>query len=128
MKLNLTPDCGNAPKKELIKNLTIHFASYDLKKAMPYLADQVTWTLVGEAPIVGKQNFREALEAMSGNKASELTIHTIITHGKEAAVKGEMLMQDGSSFGFADFYVFTSAKGQLVKSIVSYVIAKGNSI
>ena len=50
--------------------------------------------------------------------------HNIITHGKEAAVNGEMLMKDGNVFGFSDFYEFSSAKGSNVKSIVSYLIEK----
>lgn len=124
MKLNIKPDCANSPKRELVKNLTIYFASYDLPKAMSYLDPDVVWTLVGDEPIVGRGQFEKALQAMSQNKATELTIHSIVTHGKEAAINGEMIMEDGNVFGFSDFYEFTSAKGSKVKSIVSYVIQK----
>lgn len=124
MKLNIKPDCGNAPKKELIKNLTICFASYDIPQAMSYLDENVVWTLVGDEPVVGRSRFAAALQEMSQNKANELTIHSIITHGKEAAINGEMVMEDGHVFGFSDFYEFTSAKGSKVKSIVSYVVQK----
>ncbi|MEQ8582260.1 MAG: nuclear transport factor 2 family protein [Marinoscillum sp.] len=124
MKLNIATSCENAPKKELIKNLTIFFASYDIPQAMQYLADDVIWTLVGDKPIMGREQFAAALMEMAHNKASELTIHSIVTHGKEAAINGEMVMSDGSVFGFADFYEFTSAKGSQVKSITSYVVQK----
>ncbi|MCK0191466.1 nuclear transport factor 2 family protein [Arenibacter sp. F20364] len=124
MKLNIKPDCGNSPKKALVKNLTILFSSYDIEKAMDFLDDNVKWTLVGDESIIGKKQFRTALEEMSQNKALELTIHSIITHGKEAAVNGEMVMEDGNIFAFSDFYEFSSAKGDSVKSIVSYVIQK----
>lgn len=124
MKLNIKTDCGNSPKRELIKSLTIYFASYNLDQVKNYLDDNMTWTLVGEIPINGKKQFIKALEKMSHNKASELTIHSIITHGKEAAIHGEMLMEDGNNFGFSDFYEFTSVKANKVKSIVSYVIQK----
>jgi len=124
MKLNIKTDCGNSPKIELIKSLTIYFASYNLDQVKNYLDDNMTWTLVGEIPINGKKQFIKALEKMSHNKASELTIHSIITHGKEAAIHGEMLMEDGNNFGFSDFYEFTSVKANKVKSIVSYVIQK----
>lgn len=122
MKLRIKPDCGNAPKKELIKNLTIYFASYNIRKVMKYLDEDFKWTLVGDESIVGKETFGAALKKMSQNKATELTIHSIVTHGKEASVNGEMQMQDGNKFGFADFYEFSSAKGTLVKSILSYVV------
>ncbi|MEQ6118341.1 nuclear transport factor 2 family protein [Reichenbachiella sp. MALMAid0571] len=122
MKLNIKPDCGNAPKKELVKNLTIYFASYDIQKVMNYLENDIKWTLAGDEPIEGKERFGATLKEMSDNKVSKLTIHSIITHGKEAAINGEMLMEDGNTFAFSDFYEFSSAKGTKVKSIISYVV------
>jgi len=127
MKLNIRTSCENAPKKELIKDLTILFAAYDIPQAMQYLEDDVIWTLVGDEPIVGKEPFAAALMEMAHNKATELTIHSIVTHGKEAAINGEMVMGDGKVFGFADFYEFTSAKGSKVRSITSYVVQKVKS-
>lgn len=124
MKLNIKTDCGNAPKKEFIKDLTIAFASYDLDEVMPHLSDQIQWTLVGDETIVGKERFRSELEKMRGNKAVELSIFQIITHGREASIQGEMVMQNKNVFSFADFYEFTSASGKTVKAITSYVIKK----
>lgn len=123
MKVNVKPDCGNSPKKELLKNLTVHFASYELEAVMKFLEDDFQWHLVGDVPIIGKQAFITALEQMKHNKVRELTIFNIITHGKEAAVNGEMHMQDGGVYGFSDFYHFTRAQASMVKKIVSYVIA-----
>ncbi|MFH6982796.1 nuclear transport factor 2 family protein [Marinoscillum luteum] len=127
MKLNIRTSCENAPKKELIKDLTVLFAAYDISQAMQYLEDDVIWTLVGDEPIVGKEPFAAALMEMAHNKATELTIHSIVTHGKEAAINGEMVMGDGNVFGFADFYEFTSVKGSKVRSITSYVVQKVKS-
>jgi len=124
MKLNVQADCGNSPKKELIRDLTIYFASYEVEKAMDYMDEDVVWTLVGDEPVVGKEAFASELKQMMGNKATELTIYSIVTHGKEAAVHGEMIMEDGSVFGFADFYEFASAGSSKVKYIRSYVIHK----
>ncbi|MCB0661588.1 MAG: nuclear transport factor 2 family protein [Saprospiraceae bacterium] len=122
MKINIKPGCGNSPKIETIKNLTIYFASYDLEKMQAYFDDNICWTLVGNEPIIGKENFIAALREMSDNKASELTITSILTHGKEGAIQGIMKMDDGNEFGFADFYEFTSAGAKKVKSITSYVL------
>lgn len=79
MKLNIKADCGNSPKRELVKNLTIYFASYNLDQVKNYLEDNVTWTLVIDTPIKGMEQFIKTLEKMSHNKASELTIHSIVT-------------------------------------------------
>ncbi len=122
MKLICNPDCGNSPKREMVKQLTQYFAAYDIDKAMQFMATDVVWTLVGDVPIKGKDGFGSALKEMSTNKTKELTIHGVVTHGKEAAVHGELLMEDGNRFGFSDFYEFTSTKSSTVKSIRSYVI------
>ena len=107
---------------ELVKNLTIYFASYDLEKLTVHFDEKISWTLVGNEPIVGKEAFVAALNEMSSNKAAELTIHSIVSHGKEAAIHGIMKMEDGNEFGFADFYHFTSAAAKKVQSITSYVL------
>ena len=122
MKLNIQTDCENLPKKELIKNLTISFASYDFPQITKHLDKNVKWTLVGDKPILGRDAFMSALKEMSHNKVRELTIHSIVSHGNEATVNGEMILEDESQVGFSDFYEFDSAYNTLVKSIVSYVI------
>lgn len=123
MLIHLMPNCGNSPKAEIIKNLTIAFAEYNLDEAMSRMDPLVTWTLVGEPPIQGVDEFRAGLVKMKDNSVVELSIHNIITHGKSASVNGEMKMKDGKSYGFADFYEFTSAGGKKVKEIKSYVLA-----
>lgn len=123
MKTTIPSDCGNSPKNKLILDLTVAFVGYDLKVVEPYLEQDIHWTLVGDSTIEGKKEFLEALSQMISNPASELEIFQIVTHGKSAAVNGKMKMKDGSQYGFADFYIFTSATFKKVKSITSYVQA-----
>lgn len=124
MKTHIPSHCGNSPKNELILKLTLLFAQYNLDEAMKYMDNQVTWTLVGDQTINGKEDFKAELLRMKDNTVIELSIFQVITHGKSASVNGEMKMKDGKVFGFADFYEFTSASGKLVKSITSYVVVK----
>lgn len=124
MKTHIPSHCGNSPKNELILKLTLLFAQYNLDEAMKYMDNQVTWTLVGDQIITGKEDFKAELLRMKDNTVIELSIFQVITHGKSASVNGEMKMKDGKVFGFADFYEFTSASGKLVKSITSYVVVK----
>lgn len=121
--MKISPTINHSPKKQFIQELTVLFASYQVDKVKLYFADDIIWTLVGDAPIQGKEQFANALRRMAGNKATELTIHTILTHGKEATVNGEMVMADGKRYGFSDFYIFTSAGAKIIQSITSYVIS-----
>ncbi|SHO60821.1 hypothetical protein [Algoriphagus zhangzhouensis] len=123
MKTNIPSDCGNSPKNKLIADLTIAFVGYELNKVEPFLDEDIQWTLVGDITIDGKKEFLESLSQMISNPASELEIFQIVTHGKSAAVNGKMKMKDGSQYGFADFYIFSSASFKKVKSITSYVQA-----
>ncbi len=122
MKVNISPENENSTKKKWIKEMTILFVSYQIAELSHYFADDIVWTLVGDKPIEGKENFTEALSQMSGDKATELNIHDIISHGKKAAIHGEMKMSDGTSYGFSDFYEFTNMGASLVQSITSYII------
>lgn len=121
MKVYTNPNCGNAPKQQLIKELTIYFCSYELDKAREYLDEHVEWTLVGDKPVKGRDKFLSYLNEMSDNSAVELSINSIVTHGKEGAVSGEMKLKDGSVFAFGDFFTFNSASFKKVKTIVSFV-------
>ena len=59
---------------------------------------------------------------MKSEKAAELTIDQILSHGKEGATNGIMKMQNGKKYAFSDFYKFKGAKGVKIKFITSYVI------
>lgn len=126
MKTIAPAHCGNSPKMALALKLTEAFASYSLDQVAAYLSEDIVWTLVGDAPIAGKENFLAALREMSDNPTQELRIHQVLSHGKEAAIRGEMLMADGNTYGFADFYEFTSAGSERVKRIDSFVISLRN--
>ena len=51
-----------------------------------------------------------------------MTIHAVITHGREGAINGEITMTDGHRYAFCDIYRFNSAKGNQIKAMTSYII------
>jgi hypothetical protein len=118
MKIAIKTDCGNAPKKEFIKELNIAFA----RIGMPYLLGEIVWKMVGDKIIVGKDKFETALTEMENAKSSELVLNRILTHGKEGAASGVIKMEDGKNYEFADFYEFSGAKGTKIKSIISSIV------
>lgn len=122
IKITVDADCGNAPKKEFLKELNIAFAKGNSNFLAECVTDHIIWNIVGDKKIEGKEKFIEELEKMKSKKASELILDRILTHGKEGAVSGIIRMQNGENYAFSDFYEFSGAKGVKVKSITSYVI------
>ncbi|WP_339677977.1 nuclear transport factor 2 family protein [Cyclobacterium marinum] len=120
-KLTITPDCANSPKKEFLKTFNESFASGNASYICSHVSDDIVWEIHGDKSIRGKQNFSKEIHAMKHNIADELIIHTIITHGKEASVNGEIKMGN-STYAFCDVYRFTSAGNTQIKEIQSYVI------
>ena len=121
-KLTVTPDCGNAPKKAFLRDFNVAFARADIPTLLASVTDDFHWETVGEKRIAGKAAFAAALEEMKQHTAAELVIDKIITHGREAAVSGTIVMGDGKHFTFAEIYTFRGAKGDSIAALTSYVV------
>lgn len=114
-------DCGNAPRKQVLRDLNIAFAQGDVDAVLDMVRDNIVWNIVGERRIEGIDEMRSALNAMKEVEAKELHIHHIITHGSEAALHGTITMADGSRWAFCDVYVFAGfSKTAKLKEITSY--------
>lgn len=122
MKIKLSPDCGESPKHELLKNITISFAQFDLENLREYMEEDISWTLIGDSTIDGRDTFLKCLAETSDNKVAELSIYNILAEGFKAAINGKMIMENGDVFGFSDYYLFSLNGGSKIKSITSYVI------
>ncbi|GET25548.1 nuclear transport factor 2 family protein [Prolixibacter sp. NT017] len=121
-KITVGADCGNAPKREFLKEINIAFAKGNEDFLIDSVTDTIVWNMIGDRIIEGKETFKKELEKMKAEKVSELILDRILTHGKEGAVSGVMKMQNGKTYAFSDFYEFSGAKGVRVKSISSYII------
>ncbi len=123
LKIDVKPDCENAPKKQLLRDFSIAFSEENIPFILDRVTDDIHWRIVGDKVISGKPAFAAALEEMKGVKTTGLTIHRIITHGAEAAVDGEVIVEDGKKYAFCDVYLFAGARGDRIKALTSYVIA-----
>ncbi|MBO6621705.1 MAG: nuclear transport factor 2 family protein [Balneola sp.] len=121
-KIIVKPDCGNAPKKELLKQLNIAFAKGNSDFLSEIVSDDIQWDIMGDQKISGKEQFIRKLDTLKSEKVSELILERILTHGKEGAANGIIKMQNGKEYAFSDFYEFTGAKGAKVRSITSYIV------
>lgn len=121
-KIISSPNCGNSPKMEFLKEFKIAFAKGNVEFIIESVTEEIVWNINGNRKIQGKEKFTEELKKMKSEKVTELIIDQILSHGKEGATNGILKMQNGKKYAFSDFYKFKSAKGAKIKSITSYVI------
>lgn len=115
-------DCGNAPRKTLLRDFTLAAVSGDIAYLMKHLADSIVWEIAGKRKIVGQASFADAVRELHAKPPVELEIRHIITHGRTGAVSGVAKYADGSR-SFCDVYAFAGAgKNAGIKEITSYII------
>ncbi|MGA7396534.1 MAG: nuclear transport factor 2 family protein [Solirubrobacterales bacterium] len=123
MKVTVKEECGNAPRKTVLRDFNVALASANVDDVLKWVSDDITWKLVGNQVVEGKPAFEKALGG-SNMKVAELVIENIITHGKTAAVDGELELENGFRLSFCDIYRFTSAGRQAkINQITAYVVS-----
>ena len=128
LNIRVDEDCGNAPKKLLLRDFEIAFAQNDVAHLREQVAADIHWNRVGDKVLEGAEAMAAEMAAglaqSQSPKATELTLTNIITHGKTGAVDGMLTLEDGSSYAFCHVYSFSSnAKNAKIKAITAYVIA-----
>ncbi|MFD2924357.1 nuclear transport factor 2 family protein [Halobacillus naozhouensis] len=124
IKVKCAEDCGNSPKKQLLKELHIAFATNDAGLLMESVDDQIVWNIIGHKLIEGRDQVEKALGQTDNGHVTEIEIKNIITHGKTGAVDGNLLIDNKRRLSFCNVFQFTSAgKNSNIKEITSYVIA-----
>ena len=120
-KINVIPDCGNAPRKTFLRDFNIAFATGDADFIVEHVSDHITWEMVGDKTISGKEALSQAIHEMKDYTADESHILHMITHGKSAVLTGVIKM-DGKTYDFCDVYEFVSAGKNILKHLKSYEI------
>lgn len=122
MEIDVPKDCGNAPKKNFLKDFHIAIASGDISFLSQQITDAISWEIIGGKSITTKTLYLEAIQNHPLWKAERLVIDKIITHGIDASVNGTSSTTKGDKFAFCDIYIFKSFKGMELKSIKSFII------
>ncbi len=123
LKVYCEEDCGNAPKKELLKELAIAYAKGDIVFCLEWVKDEVEWDIVGKQQIRGMNEYEKALTQRTDGEIHELYIHNIITHGNTASLNGTIVLEDEQKIAFCNVYNFSGfGKKAKIKTITSYVI------
>lgn len=129
LQIDISDDCGNTPKTELLKKLNIAFAEGDITTMLGLFANNIVWEMVGDRVIKGKDHIGQYLLENNDVKATRLVLHQVITHGKFASAHG-LLEFKNMNIAFADFYEFSSAGSEQIINITSYAreIVKAEAI
>jgi len=119
LKIIVPKDCDNAPKKRLLRDLQIAHARGNVEEVLSYFTEEVQWDVPGQSVLTGKESIRQFLNQMSSLSTQALYLDQIITHGKEAAVRGRLVFEN-REVRFADFYEFRSAGSKEIKTITTF--------
>ncbi|NLN33515.1 MAG: hypothetical protein GX159_07970 [Flavobacteriaceae bacterium] len=120
--INIKTDCGNAPKKEFLKQLHIALAQGDSAFVIENIADDVHWEIIGNHTITNKQELEKRLSDNPLWNVTELNLDAIITHGNEASANGSVVTAENLKFAFCNMYKFRGFKGPILKHIKTYII------
>lgn len=121
-KITVHPDCGNAPKKQLLRDLNIAFARADVEGILEMFTDDISWRIIGEFEMRGVEQARQTLLQMKDAAVRELIIDSIIIQDREGAVSGTIIPENGKPVAFCDICQFQSAAGSKIRSIKTYTI------
>jgi hypothetical protein len=121
-KINIKTDCGNAPKREFLKDFRIAMAEANEIFLLNSVTDDIVWSIVGDRVVTGKKSYAVALNKILKTNVEELTLFQILSHGKEGAVNGAIKTKNGDVLEFSEFYTFKGAKGDKIKSITTYLV------
>jgi len=115
-------DCGNAPKKRILKDFIIACAKKDIDFITEFTSKNIEWNIVSDKVVQGRENFVHLLENKLTNRIIEIELLNNITHGHTAAVNGTVKFEDNSIISFCNVYRFVSPGKNTIKEITSYVI------
>lgn len=120
-KFSYPKDCGNASKKFILLNLYKAFVTGDEEYLTKNIDAKVSWNIIGDNIINGKDNLLSNLKSYKNN-IIEVTINNVITHGKIGAANGS-IKYENVIYAFCDIYEFSSlSRFAKVKNITSYII------
>ena len=123
LKVVCHENCGNAPRKEILRDLTIALVTKNIPYIQEWFSENIVWRLIGNRQFTEKEQVLKHISSMSTSVPLQLKIDNIITHGKVASINGNVKFQEGKILEFCDVYEFVSAgKNAKIKDILSYHI------
>lgn len=123
VKISCAEDCGNAPKKELLRAFNVAFVRNDIGFIRENIIEDIQWNFIGGNALQGKDQVVGMLEKLMGKTPTELVISNIITHGYSGSLNGILNLESNISYAFCNIYRFNSSLNKTkIKEITSYII------
>lgn len=105
-----------------MKDFNVALAKGDISFLVENVQDKMSWEVAGNLTAQGKNEYLKATVKHQFWQVKELTVETIITHGPDASVSGQITTVSDTKFSFCDVYRFKGAGGLTIKSIKSFII------
>ena len=86
-------DCGNAPRKMVIRDFLVALYQQDEHDVAEALRDDVGWEMIGCTVLNGFDEVQDWLRRQP--PVAELHIATVLTHGTDCAADGWVVHRDG---------------------------------
>jgi ketosteroid isomerase-like protein len=112
-----------ANRRDIVQRINEAFAENNLEKVLSFCADDITWTMVGDTRVSGKDSIRKWMASMDP-QPPKLRIQQIIAEGDSVVSRGDMTMQERKEgppipYTFCDIYRFA---GDKVVELTAFVI------
>lgn len=119
MEIVLPTDCGNSPRIEIVGRLAVDWARGDADSVAEWMADDVSWTIIGHGVHSGTAAPAESLPPFIPDRVE---VVSIITHGRLASCDGH-LEAGNRRIDFSHALRFAStSKSAKVAAVRSYCI------
>ncbi len=109
--------------KQIVEKINDAFSANDVEGFLANCADDVSWTMVGDRAVKGKDAIRSFMAEMGSSEPPTFGVDRMIADDTSVVCYGGMSMKDekgeNSNWNYCDIYHFADGK---VKEMSSYVI------
>jgi ketosteroid isomerase-like protein len=109
--------------KEIVRKINDAFSANNVEGFLEHCSDSVSWTMVGDRTVNGKDAVRSFMDEMKCPEPPVFTVDRMIADDDSVVCYGGMTMKDGegqsSDWTYCDIYHFADGK---VKELSSFVI------
>ena len=107
---------------QLLKKISEEFAKGNLEFAEVYLADDIKWNILGESPVIGRNQVLEVSKMLQLESFPVITINNIVAEGDYVVIEstGEAKTKNGKPYNqtYCDVFKF---KDEMLYEITTYL-------
>jgi uncharacterized protein (TIGR02246 family) len=112
----------SARNKAVIEKVNAAFARGDTEGFLGFCTDDITWTMVGDETVKGKDAIRKWMSSMPG-ETPKFTVEYVVADSDIVMARGDMTMKDKdgkpASYAYCDVYRF---RGDQIAELNAFVI------